>query len=27
VRFGILDEEPDIGRAFDTSLVGPAPAA
>jgi putative hydroxymethylpyrimidine transport system substrate-binding protein len=23
VEFGILDEEPDIGRAFDTTLVGP----
>jgi ABC-type nitrate/sulfonate/bicarbonate transport system substrate-binding protein len=23
VKFGILDEEPDVGRAFDTSLVGP----
>jgi putative hydroxymethylpyrimidine transport system substrate-binding protein len=26
VRFGILDEPPDIERAFDTSLVGPVPA-
>jgi putative hydroxymethylpyrimidine transport system substrate-binding protein len=26
VRFGILDEPPDIDRAFDTTLVGPAPA-
>ncbi len=25
VRFGILDEPPDIGRAFDTTLVGPPP--
>jgi len=25
VRFGILKEPPDVGRAFDTSLVGPAP--
>jgi ABC-type nitrate/sulfonate/bicarbonate transport system substrate-binding protein len=23
VEFGILDEKPDVGRAFDTSLVGP----
>jgi ABC-type nitrate/sulfonate/bicarbonate transport system substrate-binding protein len=23
VEFGILDEEPDVGRAFDTTLVGP----
>ena len=23
VEFGILEEEPDVGRAFDTSLVGP----
>ncbi len=23
VEFGILDEEPDVGRTFDTSLVGP----
>jgi putative hydroxymethylpyrimidine transport system substrate-binding protein len=25
VRFGILDKPPDVGRAFDTTLVGPAP--
>ena len=25
VRFGILNEPPDVGRAFDTSLVGPVP--
>ena len=24
VEFGILDERPDVGAAFDTSLVGPA---
>jgi hypothetical protein len=23
VEFGILDEQPDVDRAFDTSLVGP----
>jgi ABC-type nitrate/sulfonate/bicarbonate transport system substrate-binding protein len=26
VEFGILEERPDVRRAFDTSLVGPAPA-
>ena len=26
VEFGILDERPDVRRAFDTSLVGPPPA-
>ena len=26
VRFGILDNPPDVERAFDTTLVGPAPA-
>jgi putative hydroxymethylpyrimidine transport system substrate-binding protein len=25
VRFGILEEPPDVGRAFDTTLVGPTP--
>jgi hypothetical protein len=24
-RFGILEEPPDVARAFDTTLVGPMP--
>jgi ABC-type nitrate/sulfonate/bicarbonate transport system substrate-binding protein len=27
VRFGILERPPDVDRAFDTTLVGPAPAS